>query len=93
MPKVLNKYKDEIPKGAVYIGRPSIYGNPYPINKNQDRTKVIQLFAQYLEERPDLKARVRKDLRGKDLVCFCAPLACHGDVLLKVANEPDLESS
>lgn len=93
MPRVLNKYKDEIPKDAVYIGRPSIYGNPFPINKNQDRAKVIQLFTQYLEERPDLKARVRKDLGGKDVVCFCAPLPCHGDVLIRVANDPGPESS
>jgi hypothetical protein len=25
-------------------------------------------------------------LRGCDLVCFCAPLACHGDLLLWLAN-------
>lgn len=24
---------------------------------------------------------------GKDLVCFCAPRACHGDVLLREANK------
>ena len=29
-------------------------------------------------------------LRGKDLVCWCAPEACHADVLLKLANaEPE----
>jgi hypothetical protein len=27
------------------------------------------------------------DLRGLDLVCWCAPLPCHGDVLLRLANE------
>jgi hypothetical protein len=26
------------------------------------------------------------ELRGKDLVCWCAPEACHGDVLLRLAN-------
>jgi hypothetical protein len=25
-------------------------------------------------------------LRGRDLVCWCAPLACHGDVLIRLAN-------
>ena len=25
-------------------------------------------------------------LRGKDLLCWCFPEACHGDVLLKLAN-------
>jgi hypothetical protein len=27
------------------------------------------------------------ELRGKDLVCFCAPNACHGDVLVKIVNK------
>ena len=27
------------------------------------------------------------ELRGRDLVCWCAPEACHGDVLLALANE------
>ena len=27
------------------------------------------------------------ELRGKDLVCWCAPLACHGDLLLRLAGE------
>jgi len=26
------------------------------------------------------------ELRGKDLVCFCAPAACHGDLLPRLAN-------
>lgn len=29
---------------------------------------------------------VREQLRGKNLVCWCKPLPCHGDVLLTIAN-------
>jgi hypothetical protein len=29
----------------------------------------------------------KRELKGKDLVCYCAPLACHGDVLSRIANE------
>ena len=29
---------------------------------------------------------VRSELAGKDLACWCAPLPCHGDILLKLAN-------
>jgi hypothetical protein len=25
------------------------------------------------------------ELRGRDLICWCAPLACHGDVLIALA--------
>ena len=30
--------------------------------------------------------RALDELRGRDLVCFCAPRACHGDLLLRLAN-------
>lgn len=29
----------------------------------------------------------RRELRGKVLGCHCFPLACHADVLLRVAND------
>ena len=88
MPKVLNKYKDGIPKGAVYIGRPSKWGNPFTIGKEGTREEVIKLYEEYLMGNAELLGAL-PELRGKDLVCFCAPKACHGDVLLKLANETD----
>jgi len=39
----------------------------------------------YLGKR--LRAAARRDLRGKDLACWCrAGRSCHADVLLEVAN-------
>ena len=29
---------------------------------------------------------IKDELKGKDLVCFCAPKLCHGEVLLRIAN-------
>jgi Domain of unknown function (DUF4326) len=37
-------------------------------------------------EQDELRGRVRRELRGHDLVCWCAPHACHADVLLALAN-------
>ena len=28
------------------------------------------------------------ELRRRDLVCWCAPKPCHGDLLLRLANDP-----
>lgn len=54
-----------------------------------DRPLVTQLYAQHLRrpENADKVAAIRAELRGKDLACWC-PLdeACHGDVLLEIAN-------
>lgn len=85
-PRVLNKYKDKIPEDAVYIGRPSKWGNPYPVTPSEPRELVIAKFKEYMDENPYLKQVAKKQLRGKDLVCFCAPYPCHGDVLLEIAN-------
>ena len=86
MPKVLNKYKDEIPPGSIYIGRPSKWGNPFVIGKDGTRDAVIMKYKCWLERQPDMVKAAKRELVGKDLVCFCAPKSCHGDVLLEVAN-------
>lgn len=84
-PKVLNKYHGNIPADAVYIGRGSQYGNPYVIGKHGTREEVITLFEQNILPTLDVSA-----LRGKSLVCFCKPKACHGDSILKKANHANL---
>lgn len=84
--RVLNKYKDEIPADAIYIGRPSYWGNPYSIGRDGNREEVIEKYRAYLKTRPDITLKAKLELRGHDLVCFCAPAACHGDVLVEIAN-------
>lgn len=64
----------------VYIGRGSIWGNPFVIGRDGDRSDVIAKYEERLATRPDLIARL-PELRGKSIACFCAPLPCHGDVL------------
>ena len=69
----------------VYIGRPSKWGNPFSIGKDGDRNEVIRKFTKYLLENSDLMAAL-PELKGKVLGCWCAPQACHGDVLALYAN-------
>jgi hypothetical protein len=38
-----------------------------------------------LPTQPDLMARL-PELKGKVLGCWCAPEACHGDILSEFAN-------
>jgi len=77
-PKVHNKHHKTAPIDAVYIGRGSPWGNPYVLGKDGDRDQVCDLFEQNVLPTLDLGA-----LRGKDLVCFCAPKRCHGDSILR----------
>lgn len=82
-PRVWNKARGDYPASAVYVGRPSKWGNPYRLGKG-DRAEVIAKFREWLLSESGLDVA---ELRGKDLVCWCAPRACHADVLLELANK------
>ncbi len=86
MPSVLNKRTDEIPPDAVYVGRPSKWGNPFHIGKDGTREECIAKYRVYIERRIRQGELNLEELRGKDLVGWCAPLPCHADVLLELAN-------
>lgn len=87
---VLNKHKHGIPQGAVYIGRGSIWGNPFIIGRDGDRNAVcdkheINLYHQLRTNQ--ITTEQLAALHGKDLVCFCAPLRCHGHTLERLAEQ------
>ena len=83
-PRVLNKRTDQIPPDAIYVGRPSKWGNPFRIGEKHpadghriDRDEALELYRNALP----LMFQARRDdgtiildlneLRGKDLVCWC----------------------
>ena len=87
MPKVWNKRDPNVPKDAVYVGRPTKWGNPYKMEDNwNDREAVVNMYKELLDMNDELANEARAELKGKDLVCYCAPQACHADVLLEIAN-------
>jgi len=85
-PRVLNKRRDGEPDGAVYVGRPSKWGNPFYV-VHVSRKEAIRRFEHHVRSDPALMEAIKRELRGKDLVCWCAPKPCHADVLLRIANE------
>ena len=82
----------------VYIGRKSkgapkdvndfSWGNPFVMRGNHasERKRVIQEYTKWLIAQPELVKRIRRELKGKTLACWCAPKDCHGHVLAWVAN-------
>ena len=81
----------------VYIGRSKEalgWGNPFSHkagtlaeHRVATREEAISKYEVWLLSQPELVARVKRELRAKVLGCWCHPLACHGDVLARVANE------
>ena len=74
----------------VYIGRPSLYRNPFKIGPDCTREESIARFSSYFYRRitHDLMFRAAIHLlTGKVLGCYCKQLACHGDIIADYLNE------
>lgn len=69
----------------VYVGRPSMWGNPYTVRGEADRARAIAFYVKWIVNQRDLLAQVGQ-LRGKVLGCHCYPRACHGQVLALLAD-------
>lgn len=70
----------------VFIGRPSIWANPFIIGKDGTRFMVIEKYRAWILTQPHLMALL-PGLKGKTLGCWCAPQACHGEVLAELVDK------
>lgn len=82
--KVVNMYREHY---DVDITRRSIWGNPFVLGRDGSRAQVIDKYRQWIIGQPGLMAQL-DTLEGKRLGCVCKPLSCHGDVLVKLVEEP-----
>ena len=87
-----------MPANALYVGRPSKWGNParspWPKPTAEQRALMVEQFEKHfrggLDNDPKVRQMMIDELRGRDLACWC-PLnqPCHADVLLRLANNGD----
>lgn len=81
-----------MPANTIYVGRPTVWGNPFVVGaeliggKKLTAEKAVALYRQYAHATFNA-GDVQACLRGKNLACWC-PLGrpCHADVLLEMAN-------
>lgn len=73
-----------------YVGRPLVLGNPFPIIKDNPeftRDKVVKRYRKWLITAYQTNQRVRNELhrlaniQDLILICWCAPLACHAEII------------
>lgn len=89
------------PPNTICVTRGTLWGNPFVVRDDlppgakvgmsyfavANVTEAVDTFREYIKECPDLIEKAKRNLRGKDLACWCAPgEPCHGDVLLEIAN-------
>ena len=75
---------------GVYVGRPSVLGNPYRV-EDGGRERAVRWYRDWLraawkrgrQEKTELLrlARLYKAHGTLTLVCWCAPQACHAEVI------------
>lgn len=97
-PRVVN-VRRAIVSGHVLVDRTTDWGNfdAYVLESDPDpraaREKAVRAFRAGLARRmsdSEYRERLRRELAGKTLGCWCAPLPCHATTLLAAANCGDL---
>lgn len=76
------------PDGAIYVGRPTRWGNPFTVGEH-GREKAVQLYREHLAGMPQAERdALLEPLRmATALCCWCEPgETCHADVLLDYLN-------
>ena len=86
----MNVVHCKIDKYTIYIGRPSVLGNPYVIGKDGSRDEVCDKFEEYVKNTPKVLDAI-KNLNDNDILgCWCKQknknVRCHGDSIVKIYN-------
>ena len=82
----------KMPENTVYVGRPTKWGNRYTIAEMGSHEEAVCKFEEMLiegfEDSYPMDEEIIRELRGKNLACFCSLKSpCHADILLRIANE------
>ena len=98
--KVRNKSNT---KEGIYIGRGSVFGNPWSSKKSKYDTIVVSSdkeaianyklwvtgegFLDFRQKELFVLTKSLKHLKNETLLCYCYPGVCHGDVLVELVNK------
>jgi len=83
--KVVNCNTDDFDE---YIGRPSIWGNPFRIGIDGTREECINKYREWVITQDHLMENIHT-LERKRLGCWCKPKACHGDILVELIENQE----
>ena len=86
---VLNCHTQVPLDDAIWIMRPSKWGNPYRISATMTREQAIEAYRIDLWRRiqsNDISLKELAALHNVNLLCCCVPKPCHGHVLERAVN-------
>lgn len=97
--RIWNKRHGNAPSSAVYVGRPSKWGNPFVVNNWRTPSRAVQEFTDWLlfdkDAEPEAlrQALLDGELTERELVCWCVDEngigVCHARVLARVQHQLD----
>lgn len=77
-------------RGAVYVGRPTRFGNPYRVQEVGSHEEAVRLYRAWFRERTkgprflqaleNLYQRLKRN-GVLTLSCHCAPKPCHAEIV------------
>jgi hypothetical protein len=82
--RVVNKLQEPC---DIDISRNGKWGNPFVIGRDGNRYQVIAKFKYWVTHQGSHLLEDLESLRGKRLGCYCAPMACHGDIYIELLGE------
>ena len=93
---IKRKHSQAVLMNSKYIGRMTMFGNPYSKIEAGTKAEACRLF-QYDFERESLPRGLKKEivineLQGRHLACSCKPSICHGDIYVEFLNRIDHET-
>ena len=92
-----------LPENTFSVARPTMFGNPFIVSpKARPGARsgcsyicvptvedAVECFREMVRQSKDWQEMVKRQLRGKNLACWCKlGEPCHADVLLEIANAP-----
>jgi len=86
--KIYNRHHKKLPPiDAVYVGRPSFFGNPFQIGRDGSRAEVIAKYRDHLgnllETSWDARIELQILSQANGLICWCHPKPCHAEVIIE----------
>ena len=81
----IGRYPPKTVTQATHVLSSKKWSNPFE-QSAYSRPQAVEKYKNHLLGQPELMNSLSEELRGKNLVCHCAPLRCHGEMLLDMAN-------
>jgi hypothetical protein len=70
-----------------YIGRPSVFGNPFVLERECERDDILTYYNIYARRQGEVLDAIMALPEDAVLGCWCWPKPCHGEIIMEIWRE------